>query len=344
MSDDNEYIDEYTSINFNELRVKKGKRLEGGCIELNVLTNSKEPVYFAMPVFRIGDELNISSISKNGFLKLDLDYSNDKHTDFKEFLKELDEWTSKTVIRNFDEWFGHQWRKGGCFYGKNPIAKSTLKKMHQPLLNESAFTVRVHQKKQNYVFEYVDTEQNDLDRSTLNNCYVVPLVELKTIFMKSNGYNVDLVLRGLVRLTDEEYVKSIEDEKNETLFSQDEENNVNYTDYATDDETLASEYNEDEELETDDETDEELETDDEDAEDNEEENPEDDEGNEDAEDNEDAKPVEEPTEEPTEEPVEESQKESTQDTGETEREKILREFKEEQEKALASMYERMSKM
>ena len=63
--DDEEYVDDYESINLNNLRIKKGNKLEGGALELNISDTNEDAVYFAMPVFYIKHGLNIKNVSKN---------------------------------------------------------------------------------------------------------------------------------------------------------------------------------------------------------------------------------------------------------------------------------------
>ena len=88
----------------------------------------------------------------------------------------------------------------------------------------------------------MDTEQKMIGLDSIKNCNVVPLVEVKGVFMKPRSYNPDIVLRGLVTIPSAK--KNVESPKDFCLFhTEDKSDSYAYYDYATEDEDTDCEDN-----------------------------------------------------------------------------------------------------
>ena len=117
---------------------------------------------------------------------------------------------------------------------------TAIKDMYHPIIDdEGVFCSRVHIRKGKYQVQCMDTDQNMIDIDTINNCTVVPLVEVKGIFMKPRGYNPDIVLRGLVYIPPEK--KHVENTTDFFLFHTEDTDDNDYPDYATEDEDTDNE-------------------------------------------------------------------------------------------------------
>ena len=152
----------------------------------------------------------------------------------------METWLVSQIVNNHENWFGHMWKSGGPLEGFTRPSATAIKDMYHPIIDdEGVFCSRVHIRKGKYQVQCMDTDQNMIDIDTINNCTVVPLVEVKGIFMKPRGYNPDIVLRGLVYIPPEK--KHVENTTDFFLFHTEDTDDNDYPDYATEDEDTDNE-------------------------------------------------------------------------------------------------------
>ena len=235
---DTEYVPDYDMIDLNDYQLTKGDELAGGSWEI-VVDHCREEdasLQFALPPFVVGENgIDIQITSKNGFCRVAIDNDNQKHVEFKNWIQQLETWIVNQIVSNHQAWFGHMWAPGGALQGRARPTDAVIKSMYHPMVDEeNIFCSRVHLRKNSYEIQCMDSEQNMIELDSIKNCLVVPLVELKSIFMKPKGYNPDIVLRGLVAIRPEE---TLTNNTEYTLFhAPDDEDTFGYADYATEDE------------------------------------------------------------------------------------------------------------
>ena len=224
MSDENMYVKNFDDIDFNDYDFEKPTRLDGNSYEVKFKNTSDDSgFFFALPEFPI-ERFNIIKVSKNGFLKLEINENNTRHQDFSSFLKEFDEWILKTFSKNYNTLFNNNQK----------ISVNTLKKMYAPLTDDT-IALRIHTRKNKLSFECKDAEENVISVDQINDCQIIPLVEIKSLFVKSRSFNVDIVLRGIVKLD-----KNTSLQNDRSFFEEDKDDVQNsYMDYQTDDDTLS---------------------------------------------------------------------------------------------------------
>tara|TARA_Y100000389_G_scaffold179456_1_gene193541 strand:- start:20847 stop:21869 length:1023 start_codon:yes stop_codon:yes gene_type:complete len=244
---DSEYVTDYNLMDLGQFQLCRGTKLVGGSwgAVLEHCSDDDINFQFALPPIEVGDSLDITEASKNGFLRIKLNMDDSNHIEFKQWVDSLDNWLVQQFVSNHNEWFGHMWQSGGPLEGRPIPPDSAIRDMYHPMLDdENIFCSRVHVRRGTYDIQCMDSEQQTIGFESIKNCKVVPLVELKGIFMKPRGYNPDIVLRGLVMVTDE-------DDETETteycLFhSPDEEQPMAYYDYCTATEDEESDIDDDE--------------------------------------------------------------------------------------------------
>tara|TARA_B100000073_G_C23743131_1_gene574336 strand:- start:4759 stop:5955 length:1197 start_codon:yes stop_codon:yes gene_type:complete len=239
---DTELVPDYDMVDLNDFKLVKGDELAGGSWEsvIEHLRDESRSLQFALPAFKVGDNLDIETASKNGFFRVTLLDNEPKHVQFKKFIDTLETWLVSQIVNNHDQWFGHMWNENGALSGKPKPSPNKIKEMYHPIIDDdNVFCSRVHIRtrgnKSSYEVQCMDSEQNLIPLDSIKNCNVVPLVEVKGVFMKPRGYNPDIVLRGLVTIPEEK--------KNDTsdtdfclFYTDDKEEQFQYTDYATEDE------------------------------------------------------------------------------------------------------------
>lgn len=239
---DTEYVPDYDMIDLNDFQLNKGTELVGGSwgAVIEHLREDDISFQFAMPPFRIGDSVDISEASKNGFIRFKLDLEDEKHSEFLSWISGVESWLVEQFVSNHNKWFGHMWQSGGPLEGRPLPPSDAIKEMYHPLVDEeNVFCTRVHIRKGKYDIQCMDSDQNIIDFNDISNCIVVPLVELKGIFMKPRGYNPDIVIRGLV-IVNEEKTDDNEGSNEYCLFhTQNGGEEYQYMDYATDDDTAS---------------------------------------------------------------------------------------------------------
>jgi len=242
---DTELVPDFDMVDLNDFKLTKGDELAGGSWELPVehLRDESISLQFALPAFKIDDAIDIETSSKNGFFRIKLDEGNKKHEEFKNFITKLETWLVSQIINNHNDWFGYMWKSGGPLDGFSPPPSSAIKEMYHPMIDEdNIFCSRVHIRKGNYQIQCMDTEQNMISLDCIKNCNVVPLVEVKGVFMKPRSYNPDIVLRGLVTIPSAK--KNVESPADFCLFhTEDKNDSYAYYDYATEDEDTDCEDN-----------------------------------------------------------------------------------------------------
>jgi hypothetical protein len=242
---DTELVPDFDMVDLNDFKLIKGDELAGGSWELPVehLRDESISLQFALPAFKINDAIDIETASKNGFFRVKLDEGNKKHEQFKNFITTLETWLVSQIINNHNDWFGYMWKSGGPLEGFSPPPSSAIKEMYHPMIDEdNIFCSRVHIRKGNYQIQCMDTEQNMISLDSIKNCNVVPLVEVKGVFMKPRSYNPDIVLRGLVTIPSAK--KNVESPADFCLFhTEDKSDSYAYYDYATEDEDTDCEDN-----------------------------------------------------------------------------------------------------
>tara|TARA_B100001093_G_scaffold291739_1_gene278495 strand:+ start:91 stop:1074 length:984 start_codon:yes stop_codon:yes gene_type:complete len=249
---DTEYVPDFDMVDLNDFQLNKGTELMGGSWGAVVehINDDDLSFQFALPQFKIGDNLNISEASKNGFLTLNLDSEDSKHEEFRQWIVNVEQWLVDQFVKNHNEWFGHMWQSGGPLAGRPLPPANIIKEMYHPIIgDDNSFVTRVHIKKGKYDVQCMDSDQNMIDINEIKNTNIVPLVELKGIFMKPRGYNPDIVLRGLVTVSEEANEEELSNSgSNEyCLFhSPETETQYAYVDYATDDGDTDSEVDVDE--------------------------------------------------------------------------------------------------
>lgn len=246
---DTEYVPDFDMVDLNDFTLTKGEELAGGSWEFVIEHNNDEDIVlqFALPHFPVSDELDIQEASKNGFFRVKLDPSDSKHLEFQSWIMKVETWLVGQIVNNYDNWFGHLYQEGGPMFGQSKPPASVIKDMYHPMIDEEGiFCSRVHIRKGSYEIQSMDTDQNMVELDTIKNCDVVPLVELKGVFMKPRGYNPDIVLRGLVKINPEEESDEVTANTEFALFhTADDEEQYAYYDYATEDEDTASEADDD---------------------------------------------------------------------------------------------------
>ena len=236
---DTELVPDYDMVDLNDFKLTKGDELAGGSWELPVEHKRDDSLclQFALPVFKIGDAVDIQTASKNGFFRVSLDDSNTKHSDFKQFINKLEVWLVSQIVNNHDKWFGYMWQAGGPLEGYTRPSPAAIKNMYHPMIGEeNIFCSRVHIRKGNYQIQCMDTDQNMISLESIQNCNVVPLVEVKGVFMKPRGYNPDIVLRGLVKIPSVTKTNTPNSDDFRLFHTTDNDDSYAYYDYATEDE------------------------------------------------------------------------------------------------------------
>tara|TARA_X000000368_G_scaffold29305_1_gene21963 strand:+ start:2728 stop:3864 length:1137 start_codon:yes stop_codon:yes gene_type:complete len=236
---DTELVPDYDMVDLNDFKLTKGDELAGGSWELPVEHKRDDTLclQFALPVFRIGDSVDIQTASKNGFFRVQLDDSNTKHSDYKQFINKLEVWLVSQIVNNHDKWFGYMWQTGGPLEGYTRPSPSAIKNMYHPMIgDDNIFCSRVHIRKGNYQLQCMDTDQNMISIESIQNCNVVPLVEVKGVFMKPHGYNPDIVLRGLVKIPPATKTTTPNNDDFRLFHTTDKDDSYAYYDYATEDE------------------------------------------------------------------------------------------------------------
>ena len=236
---DTELVPDYDMVDLNDFNLTKGDELAGGSWELPVEHKRDDSLclQFALPVFKIGDAVDIQTASKNGFFRVSLDDSNTKHSDFKQFINKLEVWLVSQIVNNHDKWFGYMGQAGGPLEGYTRPSPAAIKNMYHPMIGEdNIFCSRVHIRKGNYQIQCMDTDQNMINLESIQNCNVVPLVEVKGVFMKPHGYNPDIVLRGLVKIPSVTKTTTPNNDDFRLFHTTDKDDSYAYYDYATEDE------------------------------------------------------------------------------------------------------------
>ncbi len=238
---DAEYVPDFDMVDLSDFQLTDGGELVGGSWGAMVEHCKDDDItfQFALPIFKVGDSLDITEASKNGFLKLSLDDGDAKHTEFKKWIANLEVWLVDQFVKNHNTWFGHMWEVGGPLEGRPLPPASAIRDMYHPIIgDDNIFCTRVHISHGKYDVQCMDSEQNMIDFSKIVNCNVVPLVELKGIFMKPRGYNPDIVLRGLV-IVPEEVDANTRGEQYCLFHTPENTEQYAYYDYATDDDTAS---------------------------------------------------------------------------------------------------------
>ena len=239
---DAEYVPDFDMVDLSDFQLTDGGELVGGSWGAMVEHCKDDDVtfQFAMPIFKVGNSLDITEASKNGFLKLKLEDNDAKHVEFMQWIANLESWLVEEFVKNHNKWFGHMWQKGGPLEGRPLPPAAAIKEMYHPIIgDDKIFCSRVHITKGTYDVQCMDSEQNMIDFSKIVNCNVVPLVELKGIFMKPRGYNPDIVLRGLVIVPDEDNSEQSRNDQYCLFHTPENVEQYAYYDYATDDETAS---------------------------------------------------------------------------------------------------------
>jgi len=246
---DTEIVPDFDIVDMENFKLVKGEQLIGGSWE-TIITHVKNPnitLKFALPPVKVdSDGLDIQNASKNGFYRITLNDNDEKHVEFKRFISELEKWLVDSIVNNHNEWFGHMWNKDGPFANMSRPPQNVIKDMYHPIIDEdNIMCSRVHIRKDQYEIQCMDSDMNNITLQSIKNCYVVPLVELKGIFMKPKGYNPDIVLRGLVAINDTD--QDAIDNTDYCLFhtQTDDSDAMKYYDYATEDEDTSSESGDD---------------------------------------------------------------------------------------------------
>ena len=234
--EESEYVPEFDSVDFSQfIFEKEARKMPGRSIEVGIINKNDETntLQVALPKISI-DELDITDGGVNGFFRTQLDLNDQSHIEFKNWLSNVDAWIVQNVIKNHKLWFGADWEEGGKYHGQPYIPANKIKDMFHPSIDdEEIFCARVHLRKEKYTLQIMDEEQNMISIDEINNCHVVPLIEIKGVFFKQTGYNLDCVLRGMVKISED---TETTDEREYVLFAvDDEEEDAEYYDYATED-------------------------------------------------------------------------------------------------------------
>ena len=223
-------------VDLNDFQLTKGDKLVGGSWELIVEHCRDEDLslQFALPAFTVSDQgLDIQTASKNGFYRAQLNLGDPKQDEFKLWIEKVETWLVSQMVNNHESWFGYMWEKDGPLAGHPRPTAAKIQNMYHPIIDEdNLFCARVHVRKGEYECQCMDSDQNEISLASIKNCLVVPLVELKGVFMKPRGYNPDIVLRGLVAISPNE---STENNEYSLFHSPEDEEHFAYVDYATDD-------------------------------------------------------------------------------------------------------------
>ena len=177
---DTEYVPDYDMIDLNDFRLNKGTELVGGSwgAVIEHLRDDDISFQFALPPFQVGEKLDISEASKNGFFRLNLNLENDKHIEFRKWIVNVDNWLVEQFTTNHNNWFGHMWSKGGPLEGRPVPPKSAIKEMYHPIIDdENIFCSRVHIRKGQFEIQCMDSNQNMIDLSQIKNCKVVLILD-----------------------------------------------------------------------------------------------------------------------------------------------------------------------
>lgn len=241
-NNENDYVPEFDCVDLNQYEFKSNiEQLPGRSFIANVSNKFDEEDSFeiALPKFKIGENLDIESAGVNGFLTLELDTTDSDHINFINWTKYLDKWIMSNVVSNHKKWFGHNWNKNGPLYGTPyPTSKVIQNLFKETIDDEYKLNIRVHiDSKDKYKIQCMDEDQNTLKLDEIRNCIAVPLIEINGIFFKEDGYNIDWVVRGIVKLSND----TIDTDNIEyKLFHVDnDEEDAEYQDYATDDDTAS---------------------------------------------------------------------------------------------------------
>lgn len=265
---DAEFVPDYNMVDLSDFRLTKGGELAGGSWEFTIEHCHDENIslQFALPHFKVGDKIEIEETSKNGFCRMKLDPSESKHLNFQKWIMNVETWIVTQLINNYNDWFGHLYEKGGPFEGRQRPPPNVIKDMYHPMIDEEGlFCSRVHIRKGEYELQLMTKDEEKIKNiADVKNCNVVPLVELKGVFMKPRGYNPDVVLRGIVMINNDDEADEVVEKTDFKLFhTEDDEEQYAYYDYATeDDDTVVSEgegFTDDEEEEAEEEAEEEVE-------------------------------------------------------------------------------------
>tara|TARA_Y100000389_G_scaffold203006_1_gene250070 strand:- start:4956 stop:5852 length:897 start_codon:yes stop_codon:yes gene_type:complete len=250
-NNDTDYVVEFDNIDLNTYGLSnEAEYLSGKSYRVAMVNKSVEDdvLQVVLPQFSV-ESLDIIPGGANAFLRLNLDKDDPKHFEFIQWTKKIDEWIQTLVAQGHKQWFGHMWEQDGPFKNRPYPSEGIIKNMLRETISEDLlFTPRVHVgRKGNIQIQFMDSAANNMDITEFKNCDIVPLIEINGIFFKNNSYNIDWVVRGMVKVSPEiEDVTNIEYK----LFhvNDDDEEDGDYYDYATEDET-ASQVSEVEELE-----------------------------------------------------------------------------------------------
>lgn len=237
---ENNYVPEFDSVDLNKYTFTSSiEQLPGRSFMANVVnkTDDEDSFEIALPKFFIEDKINISFAGVNGFFVIDMDTTESSHLNFINWTKTLDTWIVNQVTENHKNWFGHMWNEHDPLCNTPYPSKTIIENMFKETIDEEyKLTLRVHKKKEKFNIQCMDENQNEISIEEISNCFFVPLVEINGVFFKSNGYHIDWVLRGIVKLDE----KQIDDNIEYKLFhTENSEEDAEYPDYATDDDTAS---------------------------------------------------------------------------------------------------------
>lgn len=238
-TENSEYIPDFDSVDFSQFTFEaEPTYMPGRSYEVGIINKSDDSntLQIALPRVTITDDLDITDGGVNGFFRTQLDLSEPAHLEFKNFTENLDNWIMESIVKYHKTWFGNLWENNGPFENQPYPSANIIRNMYHPLIDdEDVFCSRVHIHKDKYKLQTMDEEQNIISLDDIQNCDVVPLVEIKGVFFKPKGFNVDCVLRGLVKLSEE---TENTDHLEYSLFHvDDDEEDAEYFDYATEDDT-----------------------------------------------------------------------------------------------------------
>lgn len=236
---EDDYIPEFDCVDLDQYTFQKDiSQLEGKAYEVGIQSKkiSDTTLQFAMPIINVSDDIGITNEGVNGFFRTKLNDSSPGHLEFKKWTKQLDNWIVSNVVSFHKQWFGKMWEKNGPLYGQPYPSKEAIQNMFHPTIDdEEIFCARVHMRRNEYTVQVIDDSENELELSDIRDCQIIPLLEVKGVFFKPNGYNIDFVLRGIAKTSQESEL--LQDAQLFHVDSVDDEEDAQYLDYATDDGT-----------------------------------------------------------------------------------------------------------
>jgi hypothetical protein len=226
-----EYVPSFEDCDVeNEFKMDSIRELSGGSWQAVIENKTDDDVvlHVGIPPLFVGEKLLIEHTSANGFTKLPM-----IDDDFKQWIHNLELWIVNQIVLNHDKWFGHLWSSGGLMENTPRPTENSIRQMYHSMIDEDGnLFLRVHVRHGKYVIQCLDELQNEINLEDLVNCNVIPLIEVKGVFMKSRMFNPDVVLRALVKCP----IVTPDCR----LFHEDEsEPQAVYCDYATDDDTAS---------------------------------------------------------------------------------------------------------